>query len=79
MSGPDVTFRAGVLERRLYGPKKRRDRSSLALIAIFTYLDYNGPLPRWANSTADHALPIVNRTCVAVKMACDVGSEATGG
>jgi sporulation protein YlmC with PRC-barrel domain len=79
MSEPDVKFRAGVLERRSYGPEKRRDRSTLAAIAIFTYLDYNGPTLRRANCTANHAFPIFNRTCVAVKMAGDVGSEATGG
>ena len=79
MSEPDVKFRAGVLERRSYGPEKRRDRSTLAAIAIFTYLDYNGPSLRRANCTADHAFPIFNRTCVAVKMAGDVGSEATAG
>jgi hypothetical protein len=79
MSEPDVKFRAGVLERRYYGPEKRRDCSSLAAIAIFTCLDYNGPSPRKANSTANHAFPIFNRTWVAVKMAGDVGSEVTGG
>ena len=79
MSEPDVKFRAGVLERRYYGPEKRRDRSSLVAIAIFTGLDYNGPSPRRANSIANYAFPILNRTRVAVKMAGDVGSEATGG
>ena len=79
MSEPDVKFRTGVLEGSQYGPEKRRGRSSLAAIAIFTCLDYNGPLPRWANSTADHVFPILNRTCVAVKLAGDVGSQATGG
>jgi hypothetical protein len=79
MSGTDVKFRAGVLEGEYYGSEKRRERSPLAAIAIFTCLDYNGPLPRWANGTADHAFPIFDRTWVAVKMAGDVGSKATGG